>query len=235
MRKKLLMVGLLFTLIFTLNGCYSDDPQPSSSVAEVPNSSFSESTESINETVKTEPIDNCQDTVSDDTTQEETEYSKDIAETDTTTVSATTDIPKSNDTEKKNEVAKSEPAKTEKVTEITIPESKPNKEVESKKENIKEPVNEVISKEPESSEETFDVDYWIRYAKQYAESIGLELDMTAIECWDNPIAANPKCTNIEQNIISRLNRYKNVEEFTAVWIWAEKVSDNGYELYIGYA
>ena len=79
MRKKLLMVGLLFTLIFTLNGCYSDDPQPSSSVAEVPNSSFSESTESINETVKTEPIDNCQDTVSDDTTQEETEYKNGVA------------------------------------------------------------------------------------------------------------------------------------------------------------
>ena len=159
MRKKLLMVGLLFTLIFTLNGCYSEDPQPSSSVAEVPNSSFSESTESINETVKTEPTDNCQDTVSDNTTQEETEYSKNIAETSTTTVSVTKDIPKSNDTEKKNEVAKSKPAKTEKVTEITIPESKPNKEVESKKENVKEPANEVISKEPESSEETFDIDY----------------------------------------------------------------------------
>lgn len=135
MRKKLLMAGLLFTLIFTLNGCYSDDPQPSSSVAEVPNSSFSESTESINETVKTEPTDNCQDTVSDDTTQEETEYSKDIAETDTTTVSATTDIPKSHDTEKKNEpetketVKGNNPKPTEK-SDMPVEES----DIETKKE-----------------------------------------------------------------------------------------------------
>lgn len=135
MRKKLLMAGLLFTLIFTLNGCYSDDPQPSSSVAEVPNSSFSESTESINETVKTEPTDNCQDTVSDDTAQEETEYSKDIAETDTTTVSVTTDIPKSHDTEKKDEpetketVKENNPKPTEKSD---MPVEEPD--IETKKE-----------------------------------------------------------------------------------------------------
>lgn len=135
MRKKLLMAGLLFTLIFTLNGCYSDDPQPSSSVAEVPNSSFSESTESINETVKTEPTDNCQDTVSDNTTQEETEYSKDIAETDTTTVSATTDIPKSHDTEKKNEPETKETVKenNQKPTEKNdMPVEEPD--IETKKE-----------------------------------------------------------------------------------------------------
>lgn len=34
---------------------------------------------------------------------------------------------------------------------------------------------------------------------------------------------------------SRLNRYKNVDGFTSVWIWAEKISDTQYELYIGYA
>ena len=94
---------------------------------------------------------------------------------------------------------------------------------------------ETATQEPETPAEEFDIDYWIAYAKNYATSIGLELDVTAVDCWDNPIAANPKCTTIEENIISRLNRYKNVEEFTAVWIWAEKVSDNGYEIYIGYA
>lgn len=75
---------------------------------------------------------------------------------------------------------------------------------------------------------------YVSYAKSYAQSIGLELDSTATECWDNPITANSRRTGIKDDIKSRLNRYKNVEDFTAVWIWAEKVSDTEYEIYIGY-
>ena len=41
-------------------------------------------------------------------------------------------------------------------------------------------------------------------------------------------------TSIKDDIKSRLNRYENVEGFTAVWVWAEKVSDTEYEIYIGY-
>jgi hypothetical protein len=83
--------------------------------------------------------------------------------------------------------------------------------------------------------EEFDISYWISYAQNYAQSIGLTLDETATECWDNPISANANNKNIGADIESRLNRYKNVEGFTSVWIWAEKVSDTQYELYIGYA
>lgn len=83
--------------------------------------------------------------------------------------------------------------------------------------------------------EKFDISYWISYAQDYAQSIGLTLDETAIECWDNPISANASSKNIGADIESRLNRYKNVEGFTSVWIWAEKISDTQYEIYIGYA
>ena len=83
--------------------------------------------------------------------------------------------------------------------------------------------------------EEFDINYWISYAQDYAQSIGLTLDETATECWDNPISANANNKNIGADIESRLNRYKNVDVFTSVWIWAEKVSDTQYELYIGYA
>ena len=83
--------------------------------------------------------------------------------------------------------------------------------------------------------EEFDISYWISYAQDYAQSIGLTLDETATECWDNPISANANNKNIGADIESRLNRYKNVDVFTSVWIWAEKVSDTQYELYIGYA
>ena len=83
--------------------------------------------------------------------------------------------------------------------------------------------------------EEFDISYWISYAQNYAQSIGLTLDETATECWDNPISANVNNKNIGIDVESRLNRYKNVEGFTSVWIWAEKISDTQYELYIGYA
>lgn len=83
--------------------------------------------------------------------------------------------------------------------------------------------------------EEFDINYWISYAQIYAQSIGLTLDETVTECWDNPISANANNKNIGSDIEGRLNRYKNIEGFTFVWIWAEKISDTQYELYIGYA
>lgn len=84
-------------------------------------------------------------------------------------------------------------------------------------------------------QQDFDVSYWVTFAQNYAQSIGLTLDKTATECWDNPISANANSKNIGADIESRLNGYKNIDGFTAVWIWAEKVSDSQYEIYIGYA
>lgn len=83
--------------------------------------------------------------------------------------------------------------------------------------------------------EEFDINYWISYAQNYAKSISLIIDETATECWDNPISANANNKNIGFDIESRLNRYRNDEGFISVWIWAEKISDTQYELYIGYA
>lgn len=83
--------------------------------------------------------------------------------------------------------------------------------------------------------EEFDISHWISYAQIYAQSIGLTLDETVTECWDNPISANANNKNIGADIESRLNRYKNIEYITSVWIWAEKLSDTQYEIYIEYA
>lgn len=81
----------------------------------------------------------------------------------------------------------------------------------------------------------FDIDYWINYAKRYAQSVGLHLDSMATDCWDNPIPASAQCKYLERDIQNRLNRYARDDDITNVWIWAEKVSDNSYEIYIGYA
>lgn len=84
-------------------------------------------------------------------------------------------------------------------------------------------------------EPTFDIDCWISYAKSTAVSLGLTLDSSATDCWDNPITAKPICIYLERDISSRLNRYAKDGEITAVWIWYECVGTSSYLIYIGYA
>lgn len=141
---------------------------------------------------------------------------------------------------------KSESAKSNDSTQVTKkPDSTPDTTKEQKQpqqQQQSKPETPTVTEEvkptkPKPTEEvkpSFDVNSYVNYAKSYAQSIGLELDSTATDCWDNPITANAKCTGIKDDILSRLNRYKNVEGFTAVWVWAEKVSDTEYEIYIGY-
>ena len=56
-----------------------------------------------------------------------------------------------------------------------------------------------------------------------------------MECWDNPITANPDCIYLERDITARLSRYAGDEDITAVWIWYENIGTNKYLIYIGYA
>lgn len=81
----------------------------------------------------------------------------------------------------------------------------------------------------------FNIQTWIDYAKNYAVSIGLRLESSAVDCWDNPITAGAHSSCLQRDIESRLNRYSKDEDITDVWIWAEERSDGSYDLYIGYA
>lgn len=87
----------------------------------------------------------------------------------------------------------------------------------------------------EPTEPVFDIDYWISFAKSYAESIGLVLDNGAVYCWDNPIAAGVKCKYTERDIRGYLDRYAKDGDITDVWIWYEQAGSGSYEIYIGYA
>ena len=97
-----------------------------------------------------------------------------------------------------------------------------------------EPTKEAVS-EPEIIRAEFDINYWITFAKEYAVSVGLTLESEAVSCWDNPISANSRCIYLERDIISRLNRYAKDDDITDVWIWAELVCNDCYDIYIGYA
>ena len=120
-------------------------------------------------------------------------------------------------------------AESEKQTE------QPKEQRTAEQKPVEKPTEKPAEPKPtEPPKQTFDVSPYVSYAKEYAVSIGLSLDSTATECWDNPISANPNRSGIQSDIESRLNRYKNSEGFTAVWIWTEKLSDTEYNIYIGY-
>ena len=91
--------------------------------------------------------------------------------------------------------------------------------------------------EPEPTPETepaFDIEHWISYAKSTAVSLGLTLDSSATDCWDNPISADQGCIYLERDINSRLKRYAEDESITDICIWYECIGTGSYLIYIGY-
>ena len=135
------------------------------------------------------------------------------------------------DSGRKADTAK--PAETESPTEppkvIEPPESKPT---ESPKSVDPTPTE---TEKPKPADPQFDINYWIEFARKYAENIGLAINPEAVSCWDNPIIAGPNSKYLERDIKTRMNRYKNVEGFTDIWVWAEPDGSGNYSLFIGYA
>lgn len=210
--KNARIIAVLVLLTLSLSGCAN----AGRSEVAVPSSQ---------ETVTAEPA---QSTVS----QESTAVS----------VSESTEIHAESTAEPKMEKAQPEvsiPAKEEtpptvsSPTETTPPKApKPEPPTEPMATQLQEP-------EPPAAEEptepAFDIQTWIDYAKVYAESVGLRLEGSAVDCWDNPIDADSDCIYLERDICSRLNRYAADETITDVWVWYEAVGANSYLIYIGYA
>lgn len=157
-------------------------------------------------------------------------------------VSESTEIPAENTAKPETEKAQPEvsiPAKEETPPAVSSP-----TEIAPPKPPEPEPPTEPMATQPqepelpaeeEPTEPAFDIQTWVDYAKAYAESIGLRMESSAVDCWDNPISVGTHCSYLERDIQSRLNRYARDEDITDVWIWAEARSDGKYDLYIGYA
>ena len=129
-------------------------------------------------------------------------------------------------------------------TESNAPSSEENEQapvIPEKPEKIESPKEEpsvpaITVPEPTSvPEPTFDIEHWISYAKSTAVSLGLTLDSSATDCWDNPIIAKPTCIYLERDINSRLKRYAEDESITDICIWYECIGTGSYLIYIGYA
>ena len=121
------------------------------------------------------------------------------------------------------------PKQTESPKVTEPPESKPTESPKSVDSTPTETTN------PKPADPQFDINYWLEFARKYAESIGLAIDPEAVSCWDNPIIAGPNSKYLERDIKTRMNRYKNVEGFTDIWVWAEPDGSGNYRLFIGYA
>ena len=224
MKKQMIVAVLAVAVILALSGCqvneHTNEEQPSSSFSESSQES-SLSTPSTEDSSKATPESTAQstDTEESDTGIAASPVSDTQSNAPTTEKSAATDKPTA-------------PAETAKPTEQPTQTPKPTTEPTPEPEPPTPKPTEEPTPEPEPA---FDINYWIAYAKSYAESCGLTLDSTATACWDNPISAGPKCTSTESSIQSRINRYAKDEYTTSVWVWAESTGSGGYDLYIGYA
>lgn len=210
--KHARIIVALVLLTFSLSGCANAD--------------YFDGTPSSEETAMAEPVLSTapqeRTTVS---VSESTEiFAESTAEPETVEIPPEVSIPVADHAKLPTESSAMEPAPPKA--------SEPEPSTELAETQPKEPE---LPSEEEPAEPAFDIQTWIDYAKAYAESVGLRLESSAVDCWDNPISAGAHCSYPERDIQSRLNRYARDEDITDVWIWAEARSDGKYDLYIGYA
>ena len=225
MRKSLYAVLLLTALI--LSGCSVEQADPQD--IEKPTTAISsEESEQLTET-ETIPSE-----------QVKTESSVDIDDSEKSEIESSVQNTEVNSGDSENKPSSepvNEPSATNKQfknTEQKATDITPTVE-EKPKEVTTEETTQTESNEPEPEPvATFDIDYWISYAKTTAQQNGLSLDSSATDCWDNPITANPDCIYLERDINSRMSRYAR-DGFTCVWVWYECIGTHSYLIYVGYA
>ena len=234
--KKAIGIAVLAALIVSLSGCanteYPQTIQDSSGIEAVTNEvdDRTEPEESSSASVSESKESSADSTVKAETESAQAENSQPVAEQSPAPVtqSPQTVIP--------NEPLKPEPPKTVEPT----PEPKPSPTQQptpppAEKKPTPEPAPTEPPQETAPAVPEFNIQTWIDYAKAYAVNVGLRLESSAVDCWDNPITAGAYSACLERDIQSRLDRYSRDEDITDVWIWAEKRSDGSYDLYIGYA
>ena len=218
--KKIIIFLLCYGVLIGMVGCGGNTASPSTessnsialeiSMTETPHTSAVEPTQKEKETVSIK-------------SQEQT--SEPTSTAPMTTKTPTEEIKNSEITNTSEENGTSQTV--EATSNITLQHTKSERTVTES--------TEETAPETETIPSAFDIQYLITFAKEYSVSIGLVLDGTAVDCWDNPIRAGAHCIYIERDIISRLNRYARDEDITDIWIWTESVGNDCYDIYIGYA
>lgn len=244
--KKARIIAVMAALIVSLSGCANTDHpqtiQDSSSIETVTSEidRIAEPEES-----STVSVSESKESFDDSTVEVKTETESESAQVENSqptveqspasgvqTPSPQTAVP--NDTPKPEQSKTVEPTPEPKPTPTQQPTPPPAEDKPTQKPVQSESPQETAPpKEPAVPE--FNIQTWIDYAKTYAVSVGLRLESSAVDCWDNPITVGAFSLCLERDIQSRLDRYSRDEDITDVWIWAEERSDGSYDFYIGYA
>ena len=219
MKKNLMLCALLLSVL--LSGCAAEPLQGQAAANTTEAPTLQEGTPASFEPVSTEPNAPTEaPTEAADpaacTSNEDKHESDPAISSEPVSVPIESNAPVSEETEQP-------PVLPEKPEETESPAEEPSAPATTEPEPAPEPVP------------AFDIDYWISYAKCTAVSLGLTLDSSATDCWDNPISAEQGCIYLERDINSRLKRYAEDKSITDVWIWYECVGTGSYLIYIGYA
>ena len=238
MSKKMLIAGACVMALLLLVGCQADKKSADDKATESATSPFSASSEdTATETEEATGKVTMEDTegVINEVNSKDTEIVEKVAEAEEKCGNVSDNV-KKGQTQKStgNAESKQSDSKAESESTKQTATSK-STERETPQPTTESPKDTEAPKPTEQPKPSIDIDGQISFAKEYASSIGLTLDSTATDCWDNPITVNAGKADVKGDIKSRLNRYKNTEGFTSIWVWAVKISDTEYELYIGYA
>ena len=173
--RKIVIFTMILTLIFGTVGCTAHSKPDKKAIENLSTNAVIDTTQSEELTEKTE-----------DETVEKSTFAEEKTQT-TTAETGTEKVP-------------NEPIFSQTTTVSTEPKQDTHTQTEPPKSEKSEPeitTNTVLEVTTAIEQiEEFDISYWISYAQNYAQSIGLTLDETATECWDNPISANANNKNI---------------------------------------
>lgn len=135
-------------------------------------------------------------------------------------IAETTPSPEAQGTPAPNLCVSPAPAPSVAPTQIIETTPEPSPEIDEEAEPSITPVQET------------DISEYIAYAVSYGKSIGLIIDDTATDCWDNPISASS--AQVKADIAGRLDWYvaDGVEYFC---VWQGLNASGNSAIYIGYA
>ena len=221
--KTKIIAFLAALLLIVLTGCNNDPPNEDKSQP----FSFSESNQSSPESEAPAVNESKEVETTPEAAQESEPEKQEKAEAEKNTVNS-----EQPQTVSETEQAAQSATQLNKADKTEHSVSKPQPDIPEESEA---PISTETEESTSEAEIDFDIDYWISFAKDYALSVGLQLDSEAVYCWDNPIRAGAHCEYLERDIHSRLDRYKADDDIAAVWIWAEELSGGVYDIYIGYA
>lgn len=227
---KQIFIGILVCVVMLLSACGTQRPESmESKTPSVPSVEEHAEDKTVSSVSRAES--SRLDTTSDEKSQGDLEEPSSYPETQTENTTAPAVSPKPSETPDSPHQTQTAPPAVSESPE-PLPASPQGTETPPAAESSPTP-------EPEQNPEypmvqDFDINFWISYAQDYGQSLGLNYDSTATDCWDNPIIASDRSLYLERDIQSRLELYV-ADGMKYFCVWAQPRNDGSYDLYIGYA